>query len=121
MKSWGDSGSAPAQQNVSQAVAVESGSISSNMNDESSSGAGGADPKQTAFGRRAANARSSAPKSEQNAVGHEARTRYSSGSSSNSSGLHGCLHISPTLLTFLILSLFPLFHAALSGTNMILT
>ena len=122
MKSWGDSGSAPAQQNVSQAVAVESGSISSNMNDESGSGAGGVDPKQTAFGRRAANARSSAPKSEQNrteqnAAGREARTRCSSGSSSSSSSLHGDLHTSPTLLTFLPC----LFASALSGTNMILT
>jgi len=65
MKGWGDSGNAPAQpQNVAAAIVVESGSISTNMNDDGpvSNSSSSSDSKQpTGFGRRAA-AGKAAPK-----------------------------------------------------------
>ena len=55
MKSWGDSSSASAQPQQGNAVAVESGNISSNIDD---TGAGGsADAPKQGFGRRAAGGR----------------------------------------------------------------
>jgi hypothetical protein len=57
MKGWGDGGGSSAPQNVSQAVAVESGAVSSNMDDAGGasgpSAAAAADaPKAGGFGRR---------------------------------------------------------------------